>query len=123
MEISENEQESVQKAALWDLEPLDGKVYMEVSVFHNLHCLDLVRRALEPDHYDVHTDFTSQLDPQWKRVHICELFWSSWIWRRLTESSRPLHRPASTSNPVSERPHTSTSLLGGGTTEEVLCDA
>ncbi|KAF8861447.1 hypothetical protein BDZ45DRAFT_740218 [Acephala macrosclerotiorum] len=70
MEISKDEQESVQKAAPWNLEPLDRKVYMEVSVFHNLHYLDLVRKALELDHYDAYTDFTSQLDPQWKRVHI-----------------------------------------------------
>ncbi|CZR53534.1 uncharacterized protein PAC_03413 [Phialocephala subalpina] len=57
--------------ASWDLKALDGdKVYMEVSVFHNLHCLDLARRALDPDHYNANTDFTSQLDPQWKRVHI-----------------------------------------------------
>lgn len=33
-----------------------------------------MRRALEPDHYDVHTDFTAQLDDKYKRVHICKVF-------------------------------------------------
>ncbi|KAH7323546.1 hypothetical protein BKA65DRAFT_462530 [Rhexocercosporidium sp. MPI-PUGE-AT-0058] len=71
MEISDEERESVQKVAPWDLEELvEDKVYMEVSVFHNLHCLDLVRRALNPEHYDINTDFTKQLEPQYRLVHV-----------------------------------------------------
>lgn len=73
MELSSEERESVQKAAPWDLQALEeDKVYMEVSGFHNLHCLDLVRRALSPDHYDIHTDFTKHLHPKWGMVHVCE---------------------------------------------------
>ncbi|KAL2060282.1 hypothetical protein VTL71DRAFT_9677 [Oculimacula yallundae] len=71
MEISDEERESVQKVAPWDLEPLEeDKVYMEIGVFHSLHCLDLVRRALNPEHYDINTDFTKQLDPQYRLVHV-----------------------------------------------------
>ena len=73
MELSSEERDSVQKAAPWDLQALEeNKVYMEVSVFHNLHCLDLVRRALSPDRYNIHTDFTKHLDPKWGMVHVCE---------------------------------------------------
>ncbi|KAL3417600.1 hypothetical protein PVAG01_10610 [Phlyctema vagabunda] len=70
MMLSDNEKEKVQSDAPWELETIDDKVYMEVGVFHDLHCLNLLRKTIEPDHYNVHTDFTGLLQEKYKRVHI-----------------------------------------------------
>lgn len=31
---------------------------------------NLLRQALDPAYYNIHTDFTSELEPMWKQVHV-----------------------------------------------------
>ncbi|MCJ1261976.1 hypothetical protein MMC22_001845 [Lobaria immixta] len=51
--------------------PNTGKYYMELDMFHSLHCLNILRRELDREYYSQHGGvYRWNFPPKWDRVHM-----------------------------------------------------
>jgi hypothetical protein len=54
--------------------PIAKQTYMQLDVFHSLHCLNYIRKNLHADYYEQHPthidDPMTRIPPSWPKVHL-----------------------------------------------------